>query len=104
MNRIPPLPVLHLFANQGKIAQVVRNLLSNALKFTSRNGTVSVILSVDEEEEEFHALDVEKALPTGTWTRFLKSLSPPAFLKRSPKTYTESFLASKFLVIDVKDT
>ena len=103
VSSIPPQPVLHLFADQGKVAQVVRNLLSNALKFTNRNGTVHVALSV---EEEAHVPDVEKALPTGKWTRFLKSLSTPArssFL-RSPKTYCESFLVSKYLVIDVVDS
>ena len=104
MSNISPHPVLHLFADQGKIAQVVRNLLSNALKFTSRDGAVSVTLSV---VEEVHTPDVEKGLPSGKWTRFLNMLSPPgrgSFLIRSPKTYSQAFLGSKYLLIDVKDT
>jgi signal transduction histidine kinase len=36
-----------LNADPNKFAQIIRNLISNALKFTHRDGTISVAISVD---------------------------------------------------------
>jgi hypothetical protein len=43
---LPDNPLLYLEADSNKIAQVIRNLVSNALKFTRSDGTVKVCASV----------------------------------------------------------
>ena len=45
----------------NKIAQVVRNLVSNGLKFTPKDGTVEATLSVQEVTAEDEAVDTNTA-------------------------------------------
>ena len=100
-NNIPTQACTQLFADKLKIAQVVRNLLSNALQFTTRNDTVCVTLSIEEN------CDIEKALSSHDekWHRFAAPMRRCSFL-RSPKTYNESFMVitNKFLILEVADS
>ena len=60
-NRIDPSTRFTLRADPYKFAQVIRNLVSNALKFTEPNGTVSVIFSIERDvslTDEFSDLEV----------------------------------------------
>ena len=113
MSSIPPQPVLHLFADQGKVAQVVRNLLSNALKFTNRNGTIRINLYVEEDHAAAAAAGSvaaggvadasNKQASSGAWASYFFFFS--GFLLRSPKTYSESFpVQAKTLIIEVVDS
>ena len=109
VSSIPPQPVLHLFADQGKVAQVVRNLLSNALKFTNRNGTIRINLFVEEDHAAAAAAAggggggaSNKQASSGAWASYFFF---GGFLLRSPKTYSESFpVQAKTLVIEVVDS
>ena len=47
---------ISIYADANKIAQVIRNLVSNGLKFTPHGGRVEVILSVEENGKD--AMDV----------------------------------------------
>jgi signal transduction histidine kinase len=81
---------------------VVRNLLSNALKFTSRNGTIRVTLSVQEDltTTGSAAEEMEPSSSSNKWVRFFNR-----FLLRSPKTYSEAFpFDAKTLIIEVVDS
>ena len=107
---MPLHPLLHLLADQGKIAQVVRNLLSNALKFTNRNGTVRVKVFVEEDSATGAGSDEVDAaamppLRNKNWKTFFRSFSSRLFW-RSSKTYSEMTLlmAAKCLVIEVVDS
>lgn len=44
---LPTSSVVRMLADPYKISQVIRNLLSNALKFTGSNGSVLVVLSLE---------------------------------------------------------
>ena len=109
MSSIPPQPVLHLFADQGKVAQVVRNLLSNALKFTNRNGTIRINLFVEEDHAAAAAAAggggaSNKQASSGAWASYFFFFFG-GFLLRSPKTYSESFpVQAKTLIIEVVDS
>jgi signal transduction histidine kinase len=43
--RLPPAPVLGVMADRDRLRQVVVNLLANAVKFTAKDGAVSLLLS-----------------------------------------------------------
>jgi signal transduction histidine kinase/CheY-like chemotaxis protein len=45
-----PVPDLALETDQGKLAQIVRNLISNAIKFTER-GTIRMTATVQDDDE-----------------------------------------------------
>ena len=101
VNRTPPHSLLQLHADPGKISQVISNLVSNAMKFTSPNGSLYVTLSVEDEQ---HDLEMGCSFDErGHCIPKLPSLGPISKL-RSPKTYAESFSASQFLVITVVDS
>ena len=48
---MPDKQHLYLNADPNKFAQVIRNLVSNALKFTSSNGTVKVSATVQHKSK-----------------------------------------------------
>ena len=110
VSRLPPAsPLLRLHADQGKMAQVIRNLVSNAVKFTRPGGSVSVTLAVDNPA--WCAPDLEMALPSEERSRWFpggRSSSScgggGTYALRSPKTYSESFLVPQCLVITVEDS
>ena len=99
MKNIPSQPHVQLFADKAKIAQVIRNLLSNALQFTNKNDTVCATLGIEEK------FDIEMALPTedDKISGFLSPIRRCSFLQ-SPKTYNESFMVSKYLTIEATDS
>ena len=51
-NSIDPNTHYHLRADPYKLAQVIRNLVSNSLKFTEPSGTVSVILAIEQQQQQ----------------------------------------------------
>ena len=75
--------------------------MSNALKFTSRNGTIRVNLSMHEELTTDSAAEEEEgASSSNKWIRFFNR-----FLLRSPKTYSEALtFNAKTLIIEVVDS
>jgi len=55
---MPLYPHLTLDADPNKFAQVIRNLLSNALKFTNHSGTIKVTASVSTTAESTRSIPV----------------------------------------------
>ena len=105
---MPLHPLLQLLADQGKVAQVVRNLLSNALKFTERNGTVRVKVSAEDDATATATatgFDAEGMLPRNkTWRSFFHRSSSGLF-SRSSKTHSAlTLMVAKCLVIEVVDS
>lgn len=54
---------LLLFADQGKMEQIFYNLLSNAFKFTEKNGEVSVMLTEENEQVLVRVRDTGIGIP-----------------------------------------
>ena len=82
---------------------MVRNLLSNALKFTSRNGTIKVNLSIQEELTTDTAAEEEEEASSSSSTKWIRFFN--RFFLRSPKTYSEAFpFDAKTLVMEVVDS
>jgi len=54
---LPNNPLLYLDADPNKFAQVLRNLVSNALKFSTTNGTVKVCASVQRNIKHLEVED-----------------------------------------------
>jgi signal transduction histidine kinase len=46
------LTTVKILADEHKLAQVVRNLVSNGLKFTPANGKVAITVSLFQKEHE----------------------------------------------------
>ncbi len=61
---------LCIFVDTNKIAQVVRNLVSNGLKFTPNGGTVDVTVSVIEDGMQATGGECERQ-----WSRYISGAS-----------------------------
>jgi len=78
----PTLPRLAVSADKSKLAQIIRNLVSNALKFTPAGGTVDVVVEVEVVQEE-----VLKPLPHPRQTRNQSSQQPASISKQAATYY-----------------
>ncbi len=65
-------PVPHLVGDRARLAQVLDNLLSNALKFTSEGGRVSVSLHVDGERAVVEVRDNGVGIPRAEQNRLFE--------------------------------
>lgn len=59
----PPIPELHLTADQAKILQVLDNLLTNAIKFSHRKTNITIIVKEFETEAEVTVEDEGQGIP-----------------------------------------
>eukprot|EP01036_Dinobryon_divergens_P027186 gene27186-35915_t len=106
VNRLSSVSLLQLNADPGKLSQAIRNLISNAMKFTNPMGSLHVTLSAEDEGRQYdletgffqsrRQLDCLSVLPS--------LLLHPMLKIRSPKTYSDSFLMPQWLVITVADS
>jgi hypothetical protein len=93
---LPDFAHLSLFIDPHKIAQVIRNLMSNALKFTRPSGSVRVALNVVEVEDELHA---QASNAPSTPSSF------KIFSRRSGVQFVQPMLAPTYaLTVSVTDT
>jgi signal transduction histidine kinase len=72
-----PYPAAVVRGDRQRLGQVLDNLLSNALKFTPRNGAVEVRLSADRDEIALEVADTGIGIPVSAqrelFTRFFRS-------------------------------
>jgi signal transduction histidine kinase len=72
-----PCPAAVVRGDRQRLGQVLDNLLSNALKFTPRNGAVEVRLSADRDEIALEVADTGIGIPVSAqrelFTRFFRS-------------------------------
>ena len=66
-------PGLVLWADPDRTIQILTNLLSNAMKFTPRNGTIDVTCSPDENDIAFTIADSGVGIPKGEVERVFSS-------------------------------
>ena len=100
-----PVEGLALIADPHKLAQVIRNLVSNALKFTSSGGLVTVTMSFEESN-----MSVENdVVETGTdkfiggkvfWSRFFPFFRKEIFQQK----YSVPENVKHLLVLSVTDS
>ncbi len=67
----PPDEATQLFTDQGKLAQILRNLISNALKFTER-GEVRVTATVTDGVARFGVKDTGIGIDPGNFDRIFE--------------------------------
>eukprot|EP01036_Dinobryon_divergens_P024407 gene24407-32853_t len=90
---------VRLLVDPYKIAQVIRNLVSNALKFTSPNGSVRLLLSVDGGIEGSDSGDADMEIGRMNSTTSFLNLA----LGRSPLRPSVVYAETNHLVISVQD-
>lgn len=61
-----------IFADESAFSTVLRNLLSNALKFTAQNGTIELKVIEQESEVEFQIKDTGVGIPPESLTNLYK--------------------------------
>ncbi|GAB4302952.1 MAG: hypothetical protein Fur0034_18290 [Desulfuromonadia bacterium] len=71
----PPLPETVVW-DQGKIEQVLNNLLGNAIKFSHRNGTISFEASVDSDRVTLVVEDRGVGIPPESRDRLFTPFNP----------------------------
>lgn len=64
--KFQPKPDYGIFADENSIDLVIRNLISNAIKFTPVNGTISVSIKPDEGHVTFEIADTGVGMSQGT--------------------------------------
>jgi signal transduction histidine kinase len=55
--RIPPLNGLNIFADKQMMSSVLRNLISNAIKFTPKNGLIEIVTAINQKFIEISIKD-----------------------------------------------
>ena len=99
---LSPEAAVRLRADPYKISQVIRNLVSNALKFTSPSGSVRLSLSVEIgdgcNEDVGGDADIETGRPASIATYFTRRL------RHSRLRYSKTFAEGTYLVIRVQDS
>jgi signal transduction histidine kinase len=58
-----PRDALAVYADPLRVSQIIGNLLANALKFTQRNGQVSLNAALDKEQVRFEVADTGPGIP-----------------------------------------
>jgi PAS domain S-box-containing protein len=67
----PPIPVT-VEADPERAQQILLNLLTNAVKFTDRGGTVSVTCTIDDAVVRVHIHDTGRGIPADQLTRIFE--------------------------------
>ena len=101
-----PADGLALIADPNKLAQVIRNLVSNALKFTNSGGLVTVCLSVEENSSLENGITKEVtpckgAQKKGFWGRNFPCLNDETIFNR---VHTVDDRGKHSLVLSVTDS
>ena len=121
---VPSSSAIRMYADPYKLSQVIRNLLSNALKFTASNGSVLVALSLENSssrssvggggahtmmDEEAPDMEMGSGSAASSSSKAASSSLSPSlskllWLRRSVRREAEVYADSSFLVVSVKDS
>jgi histidine kinase len=58
-----PLEPMHILADEGRIIQVLTNLVGNALQFTPENGTITISVEREKNEVRISVIDTGDGIP-----------------------------------------
>ena len=93
----------YLFADKSKISQVIRNLLSNGLKFTKSNGHVEVAVRVVQKPQNITHVVKDLRIPRTRW-RFPRKAAAVEDSFSDGASPDSSVLTRPYLLIEVTDS